>query len=55
MMENIHSEMYALLIDTYITDNEEKEYLFRAIDKIPPIKAKAKWALKWINSRDCFA
>lgn len=55
MMENIHSEMYALLIDTYISDAEEKEFLFRAIDKIPPIKAKAKWALKWINSRESFA
>lgn len=55
MMENIHSEMYALLIDTYITDAEEKDYLFKAIEKIPSIKQKAKWAMKWINSRESFA
>lgn len=50
MMENIHSETYSLLIDTYIQDNEEKHRLFNAIDTIPVIKKKADWALKWIES-----
>jgi len=49
-MENIHSEMYSLLIDTYIKDNTEKQYLFNAIDTIPSVQKKAKWAIKWINS-----
>merc|ERR1711981_1203195 len=47
-MENIHSEAYALLIDTYIKDKVEREYLFKAIETIPCIKKKASWALKWI-------
>lgn len=49
MMETIHSETYALLIDTYIRDSKEKEHLFAAIDTIPAIKKKADWALKWIS------
>ncbi len=49
MMENIHSETYALLIDTYIKDNAEKDYLFRAIDTVPAVKKKAEWALRWIE------
>jgi len=48
-MENIHSEMYSLLIDTYIKDNNEKTRLFNAIDTIPSVGKKAKWAIKWIN------
>ena len=48
-MENIHSEMYSLLIDTYITSSEEKNHLFNAIDTIPSVSKKAKWAIKWIN------
>ena len=48
-MENIHSETYSLLIDTYIKDVEEKTRLLNAIDHIPSIKKKADWALKWIN------
>ena len=48
MMENIHSETYSLLIDTF-TSGEEKERLFNAIKEIPCIKKKADWALKWIN------
>ena len=51
-MENIHSEMYSLLIDTYIKDTEEKNYLFNAIDNISCIGKKAKWAIKWINDKD---
>ena len=51
-MENIHSEMYSLLIDTYIKDTNEKNYLFNAIDNIPCIGKKANWAIKWINDKD---
>jgi ribonucleoside-diphosphate reductase beta chain len=50
MMENIHSETYSLLIDTYIQDPAEKDMLFRAIETIPAVKKKAEWALKWISS-----
>jgi len=55
MMENIHSETYSILIDTYIQDAEEKKFLFEAISNIASIKLKAEWALKWIGSNDCFA
>lgn len=54
MMENIHSETYSLLIDTYVKDEAEKEELFTAIEVFPAIKKKAEWALKWIKS-DSFA
>jgi len=54
-IENIHSEMYSLLIDQYIKDPVEKNHLFRAIDTIPCVKKKADWALKWIESSDSFA
>ena len=50
MMENIHSETYSLLIDTYINDEKEKMNLFQAIEVFPAIKKKAEWALKWIDS-----
>lgn len=50
MMENIHSETYSLLIDTYIKDKEEQDKLFNAIETVPAIKKKAEWAIKWINS-----
>jgi ribonucleoside-diphosphate reductase beta chain len=53
-MENIHSETYSLLIDTYIKDEDEKDRLFNAIDTVPSVKKKADWALKWIES-DSFA
>lgn len=49
MMENIHSETYALLIDTYIKDPVEKDRLFHAIDTVPAVQKKAQWALKWIS------
>ena len=51
MMENIHSETYSLLIDTYIKNSDEKMKLFRAIDNFPCIKKKADWAIKWINDK----
>ncbi len=50
MMENIHSQMYSLLINTYIKDKAEQDYLFRAIDTVPVVKKKADWALRWITS-----
>jgi ribonucleoside-diphosphate reductase beta chain len=49
MMENIHSETYALLIDTYIKDPVEKDRLFHAIETVPCVKRKAEWALRWID------
>ena len=54
-MEGIHAETYSLLIDTYVKDEDEKNHLFQAIDTIPCIGKKAKWALKWIDSQDDFA
>jgi len=54
MMENIHSETYSLLIDTYVKDKKERDRLFNAIETIPAVKRKADWALKWIES-DSFA
>jgi len=49
-IENIHSETYSLLIDTYIKDREERDKLFNAISTIPSVMKKAKWALRWIKS-----
>ena len=51
MMENIHSETYSLLIDTYIKDSAQREYLFDAVETIPCVKKKADWALTWISDR----
>lgn len=48
-MENIHSETYSLLIDTYIKDSKEKDYLFNAIETMDCVKVKADWALRWID------
>lgn len=50
MMENIHSETYALLIDTYVKDPVEKDKLFHAIETVPAVKKKAEWALRWIDN-----
>lgn len=52
MMENIHSEMYSLLIDTYIKEPKQRRYLFDAIDTIPCIRKKADWALRWIADKE---
>lgn len=49
-MENVHSETYSLLIDTYIKDAKERDHLFNAIETVPSVKKKAEWALKWIES-----
>ena len=51
MMENIHSETYSLLIDTYIREPDQRDFLFNAIETIPVVKQKAEWALRWINDR----
>ena len=48
-MENIHSEMYSLLIDTYVDSDQEKRYLFNAIENLPCVQKKAEWALRWIR------
>lgn len=50
MMENIHSETYSLLIDTYIKDAQEKDFLLNAIDTMECVKKKADWALRWIEN-----
>lgn len=52
MIENIHSEMYSLLIDTYVKDPKEKDYLLHAIETIPCVGKKADWALRWIESEN---
>jgi ribonucleoside-diphosphate reductase subunit M2 len=55
-IENIHSEMYSLLIDTYIKDNNERNKLFNAIENFPCVEKKANWARRWINdNRSSFA
>lgn len=55
MMENIHAEMYSLMIETIIKDPTEKESLLNAVETIPCIGKKAAWAIKWIESQDSFA
>lgn len=52
MIENIHSEAYSLLLDTYIKDSAEKDLLFRAIETLPCVKRKAEWAMRWIADED---
>ena len=54
-MENIHSEMYSLLIDTYITDPTTKEQMFNAVTEFPCIQRKADWAIRWISDEAPFA
>jgi ribonucleoside-diphosphate reductase beta chain len=54
-MENIHSETYSLLIDTYIKDETEKDTLFNALEHFPCISKKGNWALKWMNPENSFA
>jgi ribonucleotide reductase beta subunit family protein with ferritin-like domain len=55
MIENVHSETYSLLIDTFIKDTDKKKHLFNAMETIPSVKKKADWALKWINDTTPFA
>lgn len=54
-IENIHSEMYSLLLETYIKDPKEKNRLFHAIDTVPCVAMKAQWALRWIDGSETFA
>ncbi|KAK7292370.1 hypothetical protein RIF29_08148 [Crotalaria pallida] len=54
-IENIHSEMYSVLLETYIKDSREKHRLFNAIENLPCVARKAEWALNWINSSTSFA
>ncbi|XP_063113771.1 ribonucleoside-diphosphate reductase subunit M2 B isoform X2 [Cavia porcellus] len=51
LIENVHSEMYSLLIDTYIREPEQRDFLFNAIETMPFVKKKADWALRWIADR----
>lgn len=51
MMEQIHSEVYSLLIDTYIADEKEKHELFTAVENVPCIQQKAHWAIKWMEDK----
>ncbi len=50
MIENIHAETYSLLIDTYIKDQKDKDYLFNAVETVPCVGKKAEWALRWIGN-----
>jgi len=54
-IENIHSETYSLLIDTFIKDAKKRNYLFNAIETVPCVKKKAEWALRWIAGSESFA
>jgi ribonucleoside-diphosphate reductase subunit M2 len=54
-MENIHSETYGLLLETYIKDSVQRKHLMRAIHTVPTVGRKAQWALRWIQSSECFA
>jgi ribonucleoside-diphosphate reductase subunit M2 len=51
-MENVHSEMYSLLIETYIRDPKQRGFLFNAVESLPCVKKKADWALNWIASKN---
>lgn len=55
MMENVHSEVYSLMIDTFISDEKRKRRLFAAVDEIPCVKKKADWALRWVASHSDLA
>ncbi|KAI9218398.1 reductase M2 polypeptide variant 3d [Blastocladiella britannica] len=52
MIENIHSEMYSLLIDSYIKDSVQRDHLFNAVETVPCIQRKAEWACRWISDRN---
>jgi len=54
-MENIHSETYSLLIEQYIKDPVEKDQVFDAMHTMPPVQAKAEWAIQWMNGENSFA
>jgi ribonucleoside-diphosphate reductase subunit M2 len=54
-IENIHSEMYSQLLQTYIRDTTHRNSLFRAVETFPAIRKKAQWAMKWIKSERPFS
>ncbi|KAK1259719.1 hypothetical protein QJS04_geneDACA015466 [Acorus gramineus] len=54
-IENIHSEMYSLLLEAYVMDPVEKDCLFRAVETVPCVRRKAEWALRWIDGSESFA
>lgn len=54
-IEGVHQETYALLLDTYVKDRDEKKHLFNAMNTIPTVKRKADWALRWIAGEESFA
>jgi len=54
-MENIHSEMYSLLIQEYIRDDAERDSVLNAIETMPAVRAKAQWAVQWMSEENCFA
>ena len=55
MMENIHGEAYSLMLDNIIKDENERDFLFNAIENIPSVKRMADWAFKWVSSSETFA
>lgn len=54
-IENVHSEMYSVLLETYVADKAERDQLFNAINTVPCIQSKARWALRWTSSDASFA
>jgi len=54
-IENVHSEMYGLLLEQYIEDKQKRDHLFRAVETVPCVQKKAQWAIRWIESATCFA
>jgi ribonucleoside-diphosphate reductase subunit M2 len=54
-IENVHSEMYGLLLEEYIKDRAERDRMFRAIETVPCVRAKAAWALRWVGPGGSFA
>jgi ribonucleoside-diphosphate reductase beta chain len=55
LIETVHAETYGKLIETYVSDSQEQKRLFNAIENIPTIAEKAKWAMRWIDSQEDFA
>ncbi|XP_063307263.1 ribonucleoside-diphosphate reductase subunit M2 B [Pelobates fuscus] len=51
LIENIHSEMYSLLLETYIKDPQKRDFFFNAIETLPCVRKKAEWAIRWISDR----
>lgn len=54
MIENVHAEMYSILLDTYVQDSNAKIALFQAVDNDPVVRLKAQWALKWLDASKSF-